>query len=846
MSKQIDVTISPNQIVFRLGGPPVSFFVNVLNRTPEYVQFDLQLDVAAIRQDASLRWFRLPKSDPFIPPHDRRELRVEIIDVPPRSVNSIVLPVLLPIISPSHLRTKERRTIRIVFEGVETTSLRLELPIREFQVYPSNRKDIPVLVYNLNSRLVEPKIQLVGLDKAWIEQGNDRYLRLGPNAQGNVAFPVQPPALDEAQAGRYPFCVQAFSQSALVTQIEGELEILPIGFIEFEITPDRRSIPLYIWLPNPRATSAMFEVQLKNCSNLVEDISLDLREKNDRDFNSQLAPDPSVHLNLGQESNNELEISVARPRLGFGKTLEIEASPVLSDTRQITVEPTTQNLLLKVLPIIPLWLQAVILLLLALLGVFLWPKIGHTDRVNTVQFVGKTQIFSGSDDCTIREWQISNLSRWGRRQRFNLKPEGELAERPDQTCQGNPKLKGILEFVRRPVSAVASFENRQTNDLWLAAGLQNGAVHLLNVLSPEQNACSPLRGDNMDIDRVFALAFTGDDLTLYSGHGSGKIRIWQQDGTGCFIPHPTITNLKRDTLEAYEIRALALSRDDRLLISSGSGERLLVWDLTTLETNQGNRENAATSAGNSAASSSTTLSIPPLRQISVLRKNVSEIENVWDLAFLPQSQAISVDLSTDQDQLQLPPQRNLQQSDLERPGADTETAIEPNIPQAGVETDTSTTTAATTPSQQNVPPLILATADSSGQITLWNLDNCSQETDLRDSPNPEAGVEQCELHDQWQATDTGAVRSLQFSQNGRYLVSGGDDGRVMLWALTQQNKRDPEAYAGANAELGGRIIFAGNSQINSVDLLEINQDLLIVSGALDHQVRLHYLAQENL
>ena len=112
-------------------------------------------------------------------------------------------------------------------------------------------------------------------------------------------------------------------------------------------------------------------------------------------------------------------------------------------------------------------------------------------------------------------------------------------------------------------------------------------------------------------------------------------------------------------------------------------------------------------------------------------------------------------------------------------------------------------------------PYLLVTADNQGRISLWDLQQCSPSG-------------QCQPVEGWRdGHNEKAVRSVALSTDGCYLVSGGDDGRVMLWFLTPQGKR---------AEPNGKEIHSNKKQkVNSVDLkiykeTATEQKILIASG----------------
>lgn len=118
-------------------------------------------------------------------------------------------------------------------------------------------------------------------------------------------------------------------------------------------------------------------------------------------------------------------------------------------------------------------------------------------------------------------------------------------------------------------------------------------------------------------------------------------------------------------------------------------------------------------------------------------------------------------------------------------------------------------------------PNLMATADTRGHITLWDMDKCLLK-------------EECVL-DEWDKGHEGKpVRSLSLSKDGCYLASAGDDGRVMLWPLTREGTRDLEWS-------DGKQIYRDwfRRKINDVALILRENDILLVSGSDDHRVRLH-------
>lgn len=138
---------------------------------------------------------------------------------------------------------------------------------------------------------------------------------------------------------------------------------------------------------------------------------------------------------------------------------------------------------------------------------------------------------------------------------------------------------------------------------------------------------------------------------------------------------------------------------------------------------------------------------------------------------------------------------------------------------------------------------LMATADNQGVITLWDLDQLRQciydSGNISSTPRDQSynhlvnvTCDDAQI-DQWQAGQNGeAVRSVDLSDNGCFLASTGDDGRVMLWTLKQDGKR--------NRSQGIVLASFPNARLNTVDIQQIQNDtVLVASDAPNNQVRLY-------
>jgi hypothetical protein len=122
-------------------------------------------------------------------------------------------------------------------------------------------------------------------------------------------------------------------------------------------------------------------------------------------------------------------------------------------------------------------------------------------------------------------------------------------------------------------------------------------------------------------------------------------------------------------------------------------------------------------------------------------------------------------------------------------------------------------------------PTLMAVADNQGRISLWDLGSCLPGDGPLNTTTP------CRVLDNW---DTGhqtrPVRSVAFSADGCYLVSGGEDGRVMLWPLSTQGTRRPDAQEGQRWR-------RGRQPVTAVDIQQAPRRLMVAYGLESGVVR---------
>ncbi len=599
-SSVIDASLTTQTLTYRPGEPPVSFGVSVTNRSDQFASFQLEILAAGATEQTG--WYHLsPEVSTAKSTGDRTDFQVEILDSPiPDFVGTINLMVR---VSSPQLLEERRLVLRLTLEPrLESNPLRVGLPVQHLQVYPLNTIEIPVTIKNVGSQLTEVLLQCTELPPSWLVNGAERRLAIEAQSEATAIFQCQPAGADQVPSQTYPFAITAQTQDGVTLETQGTVDVLPVGFMQFEAQPQQQRVPAKRpWLLNCKARHATFQLMFQNTSNLLQTVEIEVRGRDANRCQLHTSPEQAV-LPLGEITTVDLTVSPRRPWIGLARKMELEVKPWLSDPRLGSCDPATQILLLKVLPIIPLWLLVAFCTLLA--AILLKPTpITHLAGVNAVQLSGTSGrvplVISAADDCSIRSWGISG---WG-----NLKPEGTLTQGTStQTCtEEQPRSsEGVLALTQQAIRSLALVP---VNNSQVFAGLENGNIQAWDINKGKQ--LYTLRDpQDQTSDRILDLTFTRNALTLYSSYGSGKIRSWKRSSTDRFSNQPTIFSLP--DRDAFQIWSLALSPDEKTLASAGQFKRLVLWDVATSQ---------------------------PRQLVTDSHQNRGENDFYWDATYAPQS-----------------------------------------------------------------------------------------------------------------------------------------------------------------------------------------------------------------
>jgi WD40 repeat protein len=551
----IETTLSTKQLSFKPGGSPAFFEVTVVNHSDRFASFQVEAIAAGVDSEPTATWYKIsPEVSTKKPPGDSTTFKIGIVDSPvPGWVGLMNVTVRVFSIE---LLDEDREIVRLAIEqGTGSIPLQLKLPVRDFHVYPDNQIEIPVRIYNPAQIPSKAIVRCLGLEPSWLGQSVERQVQVLPGKEAETTFLCQPPFGAKAPSQVYPFTVEASHSLGPPSRIEGSLEVLAVGNLEFRALALKQRVPQRrAWAIDWRSDPVTYLLECENASNLAQEVTVDVTgdgvERCDR---LELEPD-TMTLYAAETGQFELLARAKRPLLGWKRRLTFEANALVPEGR-LNVRNELQILQLDLLPIVPRWLQ-LFLLFLWLLGLgSLWyfmPRLHHHKApVHAVEINGLANfVVSGSNDETIRTWQLKNRR--------------EL------------DFRGVLGSFGK---AVRTLHYRPVDNNLLAVGLENGEIQLWDLLSsPDENPIDSFSFQKDD--RVLALAFTRDGRYLFSGHGSGSVLQWevQSQLEAQFGGTPPSQQPRRQPFD-FAISGLALvGTGDRTLAVAGRFNQLRLWN----------------------------------------------------------------------------------------------------------------------------------------------------------------------------------------------------------------------------------------------------------------------------
>lgn len=781
------------------------FDVTVTNGSQKFTSFQLELLAPGLDPQTDNEWYSVePEICAKKPPGAQTQFHV-VVKKPPIPAYGTTLDLTLRVFSVECEKLFTSQPLSLVIEKPRR-SLRIYLPAKHLKGFPGDTIEIPVVVYNLDSKSTHVVLSLSKLHPQWMVSSTgvglptEQALAIAPGDSQKISFSCRLPQDFTVPSQCYPFGVEARASTSLYSpREEGSVTILPQGRVNFTCEPVSQSIPSPFSRQKPplrprlafgkRWGMATYALQFENGSNQPQQVAIAMpgdgvvggdtpgETLHKRQVSTQWTtaqgeggnwsapsgkpasvlvtprdleffPPSPLMLRPGDTQTASLRVQKRRPWLGGTRRFGFQVSPTLTPAEQtdapstIQLTPESQTLELCVLPIIAPAVQIGGTLLSLLLLSLLWVlrPVGHESTVNFVRFSGDgTTVLSGSSDQTVRRWFV-NRAIW----------------QPDRLLQGQwnaLRLNAPDNIGEQIGKAVKVFRHGRKNNL-VAVGLEDGTIQLWDTA-----LTTPQKTLYQGTDRVFDLIFTRDSRLLFSGHGSGMVRLWsiapsppthprltRQISTSIGEIFPATSTTPQQVYFPFAIAALALHEPDAappVLVIAGQFNRLVLWDW-----------------------------------------HANTLFNVID---------------------------------EQRPPSPHQAA-----PVVGKEQ--SITSLATANH-------LLVTADNQGYITIWDMANRQCRTQGK-------AVGECRLPllDQWRdGHGKKPVRSVAMTQDGRYLASVGDDGRVVLWTLEAGQRKN------THHNNGGQLLAEYPMPLNSVDMTERDNTLLITSDANDNRVMLYHI-----
>ena len=577
----------------------------------------------------------------------------------------------------------------------------------------------------------------------------------------------------KAQSGKYNFQIEVNSNTShYSTREQGILEVLPNGAVEFSCTEKKKIIP---GKGKSNSQKADYELVFWNDSNLPQHVDIISPEKDKEECKLIISEEG---IDIAPEETKIMYLSAAAKRHWFGtkKIRNFAVSALLSNPASgefsMEISPKPNTENLE-LTILP-----IIPFLLQIGGAILIPLLlllGWMYSQKPVYHQGSVNSvkFFGSGALVFSGSSDQTIRKW---QVNNNR--GKFFQSTKVAKENN---------LKKPVRVIR--QSPKDNDV-IAVGLENGEIKLWDI-SSNQDKKTDFTYNNLS--RVFDLVFSRNGSYLYSGHGNRLVKQW---------------NLESDNKENIELD----NQENIELNTENSATQLNNQD------EKGNKNEKVSFAVYALAIDESIANNP----LVIIAGRYNKIA-VWQ------------------------PEKNIKSDEIltnyysQKIKDTSQTSFKPIIGQQHY--ITSLTNANN----------ILASADNQGYITLWDINKIrecvtasteKENTDLKekqDDSNQEKNDKSvfCNeaIIEQWRdGHDKQPVRSVALTNNGCYLASAGDDGKVKLWSLSE-GKRNEE-----NEQKGEVIFDDSNTKFNTVDIKALTDNnkkyILITSGDDNYQVRI--------
>jgi WD40 repeat protein len=754
--------------------------VTVVNKSDRFASFQVSVEAAGAAPGTERNWYELkPDVSSKTPPGGVAQFPVTISRNPlPGFVGEMDISVRL--FSVELPDSETRQLIHLtVEEGTEAIPLNLKLPVQSFSASPGKKITIPVQLEQLGHRPVLVEVKISGLEESWLREGAIERLSLPPNKLIDLEFICQLPATEMALAQEYPFTIQANFLEGEAAQVQGvKIEKLsPTAKLQgkLEILPQGKIIvdcePHTCQIParHPWLPNLQSKPVIYNLK-----------------FDNQSNLEPYIGASLYQseffpsywqiipQDGPELSVLSIKIFLFLSKQDYRLGLLFLREYPRIKVNLGQRGELgLKVNTKRHWFGEVKTLDFLVTIGLQKSALEVDNERKPVLEVENERQFLSLRVYPKIPLWLtvIAGLFLLGLCWNFScLNPSSRF-------CGHQQAVKSI-QFNGRGLNAVSGGDDRTIIE-WNVEGF--GWQNLLvpptigRYIRIGNNQSPQLKPKAVRVVRYKPV----DNKAIAAGLENGEIQIWNLLGSRkcpqAVLPDENLGNRVLD---------LAFPSDAKFLYSSYGNGKILQWQVPSVSETNNN---------------CTPIMIKPTKgqAFNFAIYSLTLVgENEKYLALAGQYNTLCL------------AERNLSEGKKCELVGNRDGNAQDYIQSVD---------------KAEGKPYLLASADNQGRITIWNLKDC-----LKDAKK----CNQHEPADRWPENQEKKypLYSVALSDNGCYLVSGGQSGEVRLWSLKNNGQRaSPDSI----------ILKRDRQAINTVDIKIIDETIYVFSGGDKTQVNLN-------
>ena len=216
---------------------PLVLYFKVENQSDSFAACQMEVWAAGVEAGASPTWYQqAPDMSAKIPPGDRTEFSVTVLDVPPVRGGFVGSMTLTVRVFSVELRQEDRQVINLVIEGSGIIPPQIDILSPQLVATPQTRLEIPVRLYNPNRSTLRINLSVQGLPPEWLTDGQERRLEVPAQGEVTTTFLGQIGSPLDAPSQVYPFDLEARVTSLVSQRLSSQITVLPAGTVALDLT----------------------------------------------------------------------------------------------------------------------------------------------------------------------------------------------------------------------------------------------------------------------------------------------------------------------------------------------------------------------------------------------------------------------------------------------------------------------------------------------------------------------------------------------------------------------------------------------------------------------------------